>query len=184
MEPLAASLTRSSNVKVDLVMWDGAFYSIFLKDGEERCWRAFARLCDAWRSGERTVVISKSGGATICDRVLARHADELGDARFDMEIRIATPVHSTRESAQRFRNRMLLISDHDLLYRIARFVLAPVRLFIERGTGGQEVIRILALNHGGFNVDSTVAISKGTGSLYEIYGALVRNGRIETGEGE
>jgi len=179
-------VSRDWDASVQTFVWDGHAHGAPLGLGAEGLLGCDVRVSGpGFRSGRRQAPgrPREECGGLLVDRALEEHAASLVDRPFDVDVRIAAPIHGTWASARCFRRRFLVVSRRDWLYRCARAALAPVRLRIEQPDAAQRVIRIDELKHGDLNVDRTVACDGMQMRLFDLYGLLVRYGGLSEREG-
>jgi hypothetical protein len=185
MAPLAETLRRQWDASVETFIWDGTLAALASHASVIDCWEAMSAFLGTGRESlgnTRRVVIAKSGGASLVDRALQEHLTPVASNPFDVEVRIASPIHGTRASVLSFSCRFLLVSRKDWLYRCARAALTPVRMQIERYDPAQRVIQLDELRHGDFNVDRAVVFEQRPIQLYDLFGRLVRDGSLASQE--
>jgi len=142
----------------------------------ENCWAQMSEFF-GWPGGIqgrcRNVVVAKSGGGLIVDQALDKFGQDLAEDSIDLEIRVASPIHGHRATARVVRDRVLLLSRRDQLYKWSRRIASVFPGWTEYDDPQQRVLWIPDLAHREFNSDATVELGHRSVSLFDLYAATV-----------
>lgn len=177
MQPFADYLRRECNAKVELFLWDGRLLTTLLPSTARSCFeaiRGFFEPNSSSQAHEKRVLISKSSGCLVVDWALGIHDSTFAKKFFDVEIRIAPPIHSQDRCAPMFRRRYLVLSRTDKLYGVARTALWPLRPFLESVDPNQQMICLDSLSHYDLNLDKPMHFHNTHMTLFELYARLIQ----------
>lgn len=182
MEKLIAYFTSALEAECRMFLWSGSLFGPWSSAVIERCWRSlrdFYQL-DSLEPAEDVarIIFAKSNGAIILENAVERYGARLPSSAFDLELRVATPLHGTALHAKLFRRRYLLTSDRDLLFRVSRAVLRPLLPWRDWPDPRQQRIELRDLTHYDFNTNAEISVANQSVRLFDFYAQIIRGNEV------
>ena len=182
LDDLIAYLEKKIGARCRKFLWPGTISSPWKESVIERCTEELVEFFELGthrkEGGPARAIIAKSNGAQVVENALDRLERTGHLLDFEVEIRLASPLRGSKEHANRFSRRFLLVSDRDLLYKVGRILLRPFFSKYDYEDPNQYAIHFPLLNHNNFNHNCKVLLGKKTYDMYDIYARLLAGDRL------